>query len=138
MTETRLEHFLKSVGYPERAGDGVTSFTMRVDGMEIVAEESGGRIVLSYALSDDLSQVPLLASYAAGRILQENAVLAFGRQSQGKDSAFLWQDAPADADDRALVRLFESFADSCDWWRARVEERGGGDAVEISEAVIRP
>jgi hypothetical protein len=66
-------------------------------------------------------------------MLREEATLAYG-----KGGVFLWQDAPADADDRALVRLFETFADSCDWWRARVEERGKGDMVEISEAVIRP
>ena len=111
---------------------------MRVDGMEIVAEESGGRIVLSFALSDDPSQISLLATYAAGRILRESAVLAYGRRSNGKVSAFLWQDAPADADDWTFVKLFESFADSCDWWRARVEERGKGETVEISESVIRP
>jgi len=65
-------------------------------------------------------------------MLREDATLAHGSRA-----AFLWQDAPADADARALVRLFETFADSCDWWRARLDERGGG-AVEISEAVIRP
>ena len=138
MTGSRLEHFLKTVGYPERAGDGVTSFTMRVDGMEILAEESGDRIVLSFALSDDPSVAPQLASYAAGRILHENAVLAYGRRSKGQLSTFLWQDAPADADARTLVRLFETFADSCDWWRARLEARSEDGSGEISEAVIRP
>ena len=102
-------------------------------------EESAGRIVLSAAVTDDESMVPALAAYAAGRMLHEDATLAYGRTSKLPSSTiFLWQDAPADADDRTLVRLFESFADSCDWWRARVDERGKGGAVEISEAVIRP
>ena len=122
-------------------------------------EESAGRIVLSAAVTDDESMVPALAAYAAGRMLHEDATLAYGslevskfRSLEGETSKplnlqtsklpsstiFLWQDAPADADDRTLVRLFESFADSCDWWRARVDERGKGGAVEISEAVIRP
>ena len=76
---------------------------------------------------------PALAAYAAGRMLREDAALAYG-----DGGVFLWQDAPADADDRAFVKLFESFADSCDWWRARVDERGKGGAGEISESVIRP
>jgi len=133
MTETRLEHFLKSVGYPERVPEGSVSFTMRVDGMEIVAEESGGRIRLVFRLTDDKALLPTLASYATGRMLHENAVLACQN-----NQAFLWQDASADADERTLVRLFETFADSCDWWRARLAERVVGDAEEISEAVIRP
>ena len=103
------------------------------DGKEVFVEQSAGRIVLSAVLTEDESMLPTLAAYAAGRMLREEATLAFG-----KGNIFLWQDAPADADDRALLRLFESFADSCDWWRARVEERGKGDAVELSEAVIRP
>ena len=143
MTRTVLEHFLKSVGYPDRAPEGSSSFTMRVDGMEIVAEEAGGRIVLSFALTDDASALPLLASYATGRMLKEDAVLAYGapgRQVSGPHgrAAFLWQDAPADADERTLLRLFETFADSCDWWRARVGERGETGLGELSEAVIIP
>ena len=99
--------------------------------------------------------IPMLAAYAAGRMLREDAVLAYGRWSKVRKlkveslesdsrlpdfqiSTFLWQDAPEDSDDRTLVKLFETFVDSCDWWRARVEERRKGDAVEISEAVIRP
>lgn len=135
MTETRLEHFLKSVGYPERISDGSTSFTMRVDGMEVVAEESSGRIRLVFRLTDDKALLPTLASYAVGRMLHEDAVL-----THHNNQAFLWQDAPADADDRTYVRLFETFADSCEWWRARLAERAAGDVEEIenSEAVIRP
>ena len=79
---------------------------MRVDGMEIVAKEASGRIVLSYSLSDDSSIVPTLCSYAAGRILKEDAVL-----SCDKSSAFLWQDAPTSSSEREMVRLFEPFVD---------------------------
>ncbi len=108
---------------------------MRVDGMEIVAEESNGRIVLSYSLADDMSLVPALASYAAGRILREDAVLACG-----KSSAFLWQDAPSGSGERDMVRLFETFVDSCDWWRERVDVlRGGAATPDADDAmVIRP
>ena len=136
MTTDRLEHFLKSVGYPDRVTEGSSSFTMRVDGMEIVAKEANGRIVLSYTLSGDSAIVPTLCSYAAGRILREDAVL-----SCDKSSAFLWQDVPASSSEREMVRFFETFVDSCDWWRERVDAlRGGATASSAPDdaMVIRP
>ena len=126
------ERLLAAIAYPERIPVADGPFTLRVDGKEILVEESAGRIVLSHVLTEDDSMLPTLAAYAAGRMLREEAALAVG------STIFLWQDAAADADDRTLVRLFETFADSCDWWRARVDERGKVDAAEISEAVIRP
>ena len=145
------DRLLVAIGYPERIPNTDEPFTLRVDGKEVFVEESGGRIVLSTPLTEDDSMLPMLAAYAAGRMLHENATLAYGNfdvlKFQGLErtasklpnhNVFLWQDASASADDRTLVRLFESFANSCDWWRARVDERGKGDAIEISEAVIRP
>ena len=127
------DRLLVAIGYPEKISSADGPFTLRVDGQEVLVEETAGRLVLSIALTEDESMLPTLAAYAAGRMLREEATLAYG-----KGGVFLWQDAPADADDRTLLRLFESFINSCDWWRARVEERRTGDAVEISEAVIRP
>ena len=127
------DRLLAAIGYPERIPNTDGPFTLRVDGREVFVEVSAGRIVLSIVLTEDESMIPALAAYAAGRMLREEATLAYG-----KGNVFLWLDAPADADDPALVRLFESFADSCDWWRARVDERGKGGTAEISEAVIRP
>jgi len=128
-----VERLLAAIEYPERVPNADGPSMLRVDGKEMFVEESAGRIVLSHVLTEDDSLFPTLAAYAAGRMLRENATLAHGGRT-----AFLWQEAPADADDRTLVRLFETFADSCDWWRARVDERGKTGAVEISEAVIRP
>ena len=102
--------------------------------MEVSAEEFDGRLVLSHALTDDARLVAPLAAYAAGRMLRESAVLAYG---DGK--AFLWQEAPADAGTVELTRLFESFMDSCDWWGARVDAlREGGEAQpsHASEAMV--
>ena len=127
------DRLLVAIGYPERIPNTDAPFTLRVDGREVLVEMSAGRIVLSVALTEDESMIPALAAYAAGRMLREEATLAYG-----EGNVFLWQDAPVDADDRTLLRLFESFTDSCDWWCARVEERGKGEAVEISESVIRP
>lgn len=145
---SKLEFFLKSVGYPERMPKASSPFVMRVDGMEILAEESAGRIFLSFALTDDASQIPMLASYAAGRMLREDAVLTYGRMAdagaQGGDEgpcAFLWQSAPADADGHVFMRFFETFMDSCDWWRERVDVLRGGapDGSSVpATMMIRP
>lgn len=160
--KSSVERLLKAIGYPERIPDGSSAYTLRVDGMEVVAEEANGRLVLSCALTDDDSLLPTLASYAAGRMLREDAVLAYGAvglsttqrrndptmqrsndatEKRTDDTAFLWQSAPADADEHVLLRLFETFTDSCDWWRTRVNALRGGeaDAASVPETmVIRP
>ena len=134
-----VERLLAAIGYPERMSGAPMPFTLRVDGMEVSAEETAdGRILLLHVLTDDDSMIPTLAGYAAGRMLVEDAVLAYGAQ---KNQTFLWQDAAADADARELVRFFETFMDSCEWWRDRVKAlRVGG--MEVPEAdsamVIRP
>ena len=134
--KTAVEKLVAAIGYPERMSGGGGSAVLRVDGMEIVAEETDRRIRLSYVLTDDEALLPTLAAYAAGRMLKEEAVLSYG---DGR--AFLWQEAPADADARAMLRLFETFMDSCDWWRERVDALRGN--AEVATAVpetmmIRP
>ena len=156
-----IEKLAEAIGYPDRVPGGVVSFAFRVDGMEVIAEETDGRLVLSLALTGDETLVPALASYAAGRMLREDATLAFGSLEDLKSGSlegeaskppnlqpskllgsatFLWQDAPAGADAHALRRLFETFMDSCDWWRARVDAlRGGSETAPVPETMmIRP
>lgn len=124
-----IARLIAAIGYPERMSDASAVFTLRVDGAEIAAEELDGRLVLSCALTEDETHLPKLATYAAGRMLREDAVLAYGDRK-----VLLWQDAPADSDARGLLRFFESFADSCEWWRARVEEF---DSSERMDDVMR-
>ena len=132
---TAVERLVDAIGYPERVPDGARSFTLRVDGAEILAEESDRRLLLSYRLTDDDGDLPALAGYAAGRLLREEAALA---ADPNKPGAFLWQEAPADAAPRALVRLFETFMDSCDWWRARLDGAGAPPAEAVPSMMIRP
>ena len=144
MKEKAIKRLAKAIGYPDRVPDDAFSFTFRSDGVEISAEEADGRLVLSYALSDDEGLLPTLATYAAGRMLKETATLAYGNFQTVKLSncqTFLWQDAPADADAHELLRLFETFMDSCDWWRARVDALRGSGTTEASmpeTVMIRP
>jgi hypothetical protein len=134
-SKTAVGRLIEAIGYPERAPEGAASFTLRVDGMEILAEERDGRLILSRLLTDSDELLPTLAGYAAGRLLREEAVLATEPNAHG---IFIWQDAPATADAQTLVHLFETFLDSCDWWRSRI----AGDAASASESVpemmIRP
>ena len=91
---------------------------------------------LVYRLTDDAAHLPRLAEYAAGRMLREDAVLAFDPKS---DAAFLWREIDGGSDSLALRLCFEEFADSCEWWRERLEVHGGAaDAPEFPEMMIRP
>ena len=69
---------LAAIGYPERIPNTDEPFTLRVDGREVFVEESAGHLVLSITLTEDESMIPTLAAYAAGRMLREEATLAFG------------------------------------------------------------
>ncbi len=130
---TAILRLAAAIGYPDEIPESAESAVLRVDGAEIKASVSRGRLVLSQHLTDDSSRFPALASFASGRMLREEAVLA----SDGK-SAFLWQDAPADAAAHDLSRLFETFANSCDWWRERVDASSEDSGTELTETVIRP
>lgn len=135
MRNAAIEQLLKSIGYPEQAPDGADSFALFVDGVEIVVQANGRGLRLMCNLTGDESQLPRLAEYAAGRMLREDVVLSFGQQG-----AFLWLDVPSNSDSLSMQRNFESFADVCDWWRARLveAEAGGETSAPFPEMMIRP
>ena len=125
--KTAVERLAEAIGYPEAVPGGAVSFAFAVDGAEIAARESGGRLVLERSLwtmadGDDetAEQIPAtLARYAAGRVLREEATLAW---DPNREAAILWQDVPASAPTERLRLFFEVFASSCDWWAERVKE----------------
>ena len=144
-----IERLIEAIGYPERAPEDALSFTLQLDGADVLADERSGRLRLALSLSDDENLFPKFAAYAAGRMLREEATLTVGELSAGSSPAapqpsgnqtlFLWQDVPASAGGHALARLFETFIDSCDWWRARVEEQTGNEERATPELfMIRP
>jgi len=128
---TTIERLAAAIGYPEPVPPGALSFAMAVDDGEVLARETGGRLILSRVLwraseaTDDFSsRLPVeLAGFAAGRILREEAVLAWDPQ---EEAVILWQEAPTSLPEDRLRRFFEVFATSCDWWCDRV--RGTGEA----------
>lgn len=132
--KTPVERLLAAIGYPVRAPEAAHSFSLLVDGGEILASVEGDALRLTCRLTDDAAQLPRLAEYAAGRMLREDAALACDASG-----AFLWQDVDCGADERTMQRFFESFADSCDWWRSRLETRPGVEATPaFPEMMIRP
>ncbi len=139
MATTAVERLAAAIGYPERVPEGAARFVFRVDDTDLSAFEDGGRLVLSQAVARPGGDGPAglletLAGFAVGRILKEEAILAYDPED---DAVILWQSAPADATPAALRRLFESFAASCDWWRDRVAELSA-PKPQFPEILIRP
>ncbi len=132
---SHLDRFLSAIGYPERAPDGAASFSILVDGGEVLLRAEPGRLLFSRALACGEEDLPRLASLAPGRMLREEAVLAAEPGPDG--AAFLWRELPADASAAAMQRAFESFCDSCDWWLERVGEFAEPEP-EIPPMMIRP
>ena len=134
MKETAIRSLATAIGYPEEVDTASESFVFSVDGGRVEASIERGRLVLVRELASsgdvDLAQ---FAGYAAGRVLREEAVLAYDPTD---DRLILWQDMPADADAGLLRRFFEVFAASCDWWLARVD--GASPAASVPEMTIRP
>jgi len=131
-----IERLCEAIGYPERIPEGGASAVLRVDGMEIAAEERNGGIILKYALTEDEGLFQPLAGLAAGRMLKEDAVLSSEPYSGG---LFLWQAAPAGTGAHGLLRLFETFCDSCDWWRERVGSIGEATPkAEPGQVIMMP
>ena len=134
MKETAIRSLATAIGYPEEVNTASESFVFSVDGGRVEASVERGRLVLVRELASsgdiDLAQ---FAGYAAGRVLREEAVLAYDPTD---DRLILWQDMPADADAGLLRRFFEVFAASCDWWLARVD--GASPASPVPEMTIRP
>ena len=130
-----IDQFLTAIGYPERAPAGASSFSVLVDGGEVLVRAEPGRLLFSRALACEEEDLPRLASLAPGRMLREEAVLAAEPGPGG--SALLWSDLPAGASPAAMQRAFESFCDSCDWWLERVGELSEPEP-EIPPMMIRP
>ena len=126
----------RAIGYPDAVAADSARVALLVDGAEVVASEEGGRAILQATVaagpSDEL--LTALAGFAAGRILREEAVLAYEPKT---DAALLWQAAPRDSDALALRAFFRSFTASWDWWRARVAELEN-PKPSFPEVMIRP
>ena len=130
-----VERFIAAIGYPEKAPVGASSFSVLVDGGEVLVRAESGRLFFSRALACGEDELPRLAAFVPGRMLREEAVLAAEPGPGG--AALLWRDLPADASAGAMQLAFESFCDSCDWWLDRIAEFSAPEP-EIPPMMIRP
>lgn len=124
-----------AIAYPEEIPADVRAFTFLVDGRDVEAVEDENRLRLTWHLPPMREEGDLarLAGYATGRMLKEEAVLAWDPSA---DAAILWQDVPVTADGALLRRFFEVFLMSCDWWAARVAD--AATVAQVPEMVILP
>ena len=129
-----LEKLSEAIDYPEPVPAGAESFTFRVDGGDVVAQLLGKRLVLSRVIDRDEHDLPQLAAYASGRLLKEEAVLAWDERAA---ACILWQELPDSVEGRRLTRFFEEFMASCDWWLARAVELNA-PPPPFPDIVIRP
>ena len=130
-----LERLLSAIDYPsgEVASSG-SVLSLHVDDGVVKVEERDGQVIFTRALGSfagrDLAD---MAAFALGRLLKEEATLAWDPETNG---LILWQGIGTFASDRQLRQAFELFLTSCDWWLARVGEKEQKD--EIPSMVIRP
>ena len=114
-----IDRLPKAIGYPadEVKSDG-GSITLVVDGYAVRASERRGRLILSCSLGNPSDEdLQRFASYATGRMLREEAALAWDPVAR---ELVLWQAVPAQATDEQMRRVFEVFCVSCDWWGERL------------------
>ena len=128
-----VQRLSELIGYPERVPEGALSFGFVVDGETVEARQSGGALLLVWRFPEK-APVQRLAELAPGRILREEAVLAWDAQSK---RAILWQVSAKGADDRSLVATFQEFLDSRDWWMNAVEELTAPKPT-LADLIIRP
>ena len=126
----------RAIGYPDAVPADAARAVLLVDDAEVVASEEGGRAILQATVAADPSDDVLatLAGYAAGRMLREEAVLAYEPK---ENAALLWQAAPQGVDALSLREFFRAFTASWDWWRARVSELES-PRPSFPEVMIRP
>lgn len=136
-----IETLAKAIGYPDEIPEGIKDYLLAVDDFEVRAQETGGRLRLTATVfspardGSDEGRLAELAGYVPGRILKEEAVLAWDPDSE---SVILWQEYPATADADDLRRFFEVFTASFEWWRDRVSAARDEAEPPMPEFVIRP
>ena len=129
-----LENLCEAIAYPDSVPPEAAAFTLHVDGDQVSARLMGGRLVLSREITREEADLQKLASCAAGRLLREEAVLAW---DENIGACILWQECPANASSAQLLHFFETFLASCDWWRARVADLAV-EPVAAPAVVIMP
>jgi hypothetical protein len=129
-----ISKLASAINYPEKLSQDLSVYAFRVDGWEVVAEKIGNRIALKHYLDIGVDDLPQFASYVAGRLLREEASLAWDESAQ---KALLWREISTNANLSEIKAAFEEFADSCEWWMQRVLDINAPKSV-FPDVLIRP
>ena len=116
MASQAIRRLIEAIGYPNEVPEGEGAVVLRVDGERIRVAELGGQLVLSRVLDRSEEDLGALAGFAVGRMLREEAVLAWDAR---EEAVILWQGVPVGTGAEGLRLFFEAFMDSSDWWQAR-------------------
>ena len=136
------EKFMRIVRYPaaEASPDGKT--TLVFDGQPVLFHEERGVLTLRMELpplpddADKRHETLLnLTSYAMGRSLKDDAVLAYDTDSK---TLLLWKTLKGILDDDALVSSVETFLASGEWWRQRLQGSQATSAPPPNAMFFRP
>ncbi len=132
-----LDRLAEAISYPaEEHRLGGTQAVFAADGLSVSVTEGAGRLRFCYALGPTTEAgFSALARYATGRLLREEAVLAWDPRNK---QLLLWQEVSSGVSNEDLARNFELFLASCDWWVARMDELAKADGKPPAELVILP
>ena len=125
------EKFMRIVRYPEAEASSDGRTTLVFDGQPVLFHEEHGALTLQMelpALPDDADKrhetLLNLMSYAMGRSLKDDSILAYDTNSK---TLLLWQMLKGVIDDETLVSTVETFLATGEWWRQRLQ---GQQAVQ--------
>ena len=129
------ERLIEAIGYPQdEVSPAGGARVLKVDGWRLKVWEERGRLVMGRHLGEVSDEaLHRLATLATGRLLREEAVLAWDPEA---GEPLLWQAVAADAPAPTLKLAFEAFCTSADWWAARLDENTPG--ATVPGMVIRP
>ncbi len=133
-TLSPIGRLAEAIAYPTGKPWEYESFCFQVDDVAVQVVVLAHRLVLRCTLACSEEYLPVFAQYAAGRMLREDAVLAWDPRTS---ELFLWQEIPEIADAGTMRQCFETFVDACEWWLARVAELGTPETV-FPDIMIRP
>lgn len=131
---SKIKNLAFVLNYPEEIPEDAHDCVFWVDGLQIHAMEQSRGILLRFFLPCSEEQLSDLATFAAGRILREEAVLAWDYQGS---RLFLWRELSGLTDEHVIRQDFEDFVDSCEWWYARCSEKEVPQSV-LPDILIRP
>ena len=136
------EKIMRLVRYPqaEASPDGRT--TLVFDGQPVLFHEERGVLTLQTELpplpdnADKRHEMLLnLMSYAMGRTLKDDAILAYDTNSK---TLLLWKTLKGLMDDDALVSFVETFLASSEWWSQRLQGASATAAPPPNSMFFRP